>query len=158
MRGEVPHEFSALVDELDRSVKLPQITVIPGGSIIRVQRRQNFRIKTMVPIEIAAQIRDPKDGSLTPFAMQTTTLDLSAGGIAIRNPKFFPEDTPVELKLALPDGGAIIKLPCRVVYSEVQADNLLLYRTGMCYLAITERERARIVRYVYRAQLKGIHP
>jgi c-di-GMP-binding flagellar brake protein YcgR len=90
--------------------------------------------------------------------MQTTTLDLSAGGIAIRNPKFFPEDTPVELKLSLPDGGPVIKLPCRVVYSEVQADNFLLYRTGMCYLAITERERARIVRYVYRAQLKGIHP
>jgi c-di-GMP-binding flagellar brake protein YcgR len=158
MRGEVPHEFSALVDELDSSANLPQITVIPGGSIIRIQRRQNFRIKTMAPIDIAAQIRDPKDGSLAPFIMHTNTLDLSAGGFAIRNPKSFPEDTAVEIKLALPDGGPIIKLPCRVVYSEVQADNLLLYRTGMCYLTINERERARIVRCVYRAQLKGIHP
>jgi c-di-GMP-binding flagellar brake protein YcgR len=158
MRGEVPHEFSAIVEELDSSARLPQITVIPGESIIRIQRRQNFRAKAMVPVEIAAQIRDPRDDSLTPFVMQTTTLDLSAGGIAIRNPKSFPEDTTAELKLALPDGDPIIKLRCRVVYSEVQADNLLLYRTGMCYLAINERERARIVRYVYRAQLKGIHP
>ena len=43
MRGEVPHEFGGLVDELDTSAKLPQLTIIPGSSIIRIQRRQNFR-------------------------------------------------------------------------------------------------------------------
>ena len=158
MRGEVPHEFNALVDELDRSAKLPQITVIPGGAIIRIQRRQNFRIKTLVPVEIAAQMRDPKDGSLSAIAIQTTTWDLSAGGISIRDSRRFPEDALVEIKMALPDGGPVIKLPCRIVYSEVLADNTLQYRTGMCYLAITEKERARIVRFVYRTQLKGLHP
>jgi c-di-GMP-binding flagellar brake protein YcgR len=158
MRGEVPHEFGGLVEELDYSAKLPQITVIPGSSIIRIQRRQNFRIKTLVPVKIAAQIKDPKDGSLLPFAIQTTTHDIGAGGIAIRHSKYFPEETPVEINLVLPDEGPIIKLPCRAVYSEVPADNLALYRTGMCYLAITERERARIVRYVYRTQLKRLHP
>jgi c-di-GMP-binding flagellar brake protein YcgR len=103
-------------------------------------------------------MRDPKDGSISVFAIQTTTYDLSAGGIAILNSKRFPEDTPVEIKLALPDGAPIIKLPCRVVYSEAPADKPALYRTGMRYLTITEKERARIVRYVYRTQLKGLHP
>src|SRR5512146_2018340 len=32
MRQEVPHEFGGMVDELDTSAKLPQITVIPGSS------------------------------------------------------------------------------------------------------------------------------
>ena len=158
MRGEEPHEFGGLVDELDHSAKLPQIKVIPGNAIIRVQRRQNFRIKTMIPVEIAAQIREPKDDSLSSFAIQTTTWDLSAGGISIRHSKRFPEDAAVEVKMALPDKDPIIKLPCRVIYSEALADNLALYRTGMYYLMITEKERARIVRYVYRTQLNGLHP
>jgi len=158
MRGEVPHEFSGLVDELDHSARLPQIKVILGNSIIRVQRRQNFRIKTIIPLEIAAQIRDPKDGSYFSIAIQTTTWDLSAGGLSIRYAKRFPEETPAEVKVALPDGGPVIKLPCRVVYSDALAENASIYRTGMCYLAITEKERARIVRYVYRTQLKGLRP
>jgi c-di-GMP-binding flagellar brake protein YcgR len=156
MRGEEPHEFHGLVDELDLSARLPQIAIIPGSSIIRVQRRQYFRIKAMIPVDIAAQIRDKKDDSLLSIAIQTTTFDLSAGGIAIRHSMRFPEDIPVEIKMALPDEGPIIKLPCRVVYSEALAENVSLYRTGLCYLAITERERARIVRYVYRTQLQGV--
>ena len=156
VRGEVPHEFSGLVDELDQSTKLPQLTIIPGSAIIRIQRRQNFRIKTIIPVELAAQMRDPKDGSVSTFAFQTNTLDISAGGISIKYPKLFQEETPVEIKLALPDKGPIIKIPCRVVYSDAQAENPALYRTGICFLAITERERARIVRYVYRTQLKGL--
>jgi c-di-GMP-binding flagellar brake protein YcgR len=158
MRGEEPHEFGGLVDELDSSAKMPQITVIPGSAIIRIQRRQNFRIKSLVPVEIAGQMRDPKDGSLSAFAIRASTYDLSAGGIAILHPKRLPEDTPVEVKIALADGDPMIKLPCRVIYSDSQADNPALYRTGMRYLAITEKERARIVRYVYRTQLKGLHP
>ncbi len=156
MRGEAPHEFSGLVDELDYTARLPQIAIIPGNSIIRIQRRQNFRIKSLIPVEIVGQLRDPKDGSLSSFAVQTTSWDLSAGGIAIRHPMRFPEETPIEIKLALPDEGPVIKLPCRVIYSEVLSDNVALHRTGVCYLTITERERARIVRYVYRTQLKGL--
>ncbi|MBN1567073.1 MAG: PilZ domain-containing protein [Acidobacteria bacterium] len=158
MRGEEPHEFGGLVDELDSSAKMPQITIIPGSSIIRIQRRQNFRIKSLIPIEIAGQMRDPKDGSLSAFAFQTTTYDLSAGGVAILYSKHLPEGTPVEIKIALPDGVSIIRLPCRVIYSESIPDNPALYRTGIRYLMITEKERARIVRYVYRTQLKGLHP
>jgi c-di-GMP-binding flagellar brake protein YcgR len=158
MRGEVPHEFGGLVDELDQSAKLPQITIIPGSSIIRIQRRQNFRIKALVPAEIVAQIIDAKDEASATIAIQTTTYDLSAGGIAVMHPKRFPENAPMEIKLALPDGGSSIKLPCRAVYSDALAENPALHRTGICYLMITEKERARIVRYVYRTQLKRLHP
>jgi c-di-GMP-binding flagellar brake protein YcgR len=158
MRGDVPHEFGGLVDELDISARLPQITIIPGSSIIRIQRRQNFRIKALNPVDIVAQMIDPKDASSSTVAIQTTTYDLSAGGIAIIHPKRFPENTPMEIKLALPDGESNIKIPCRVVYSDALAENPSMHRSGICYLMITERERARIVRYVYRTQLKRLHP
>jgi len=32
----------------------------------------------------------------------------------------------------------------------------MLYRTGIHYLSISEWERARIVRFIYRTQLKGL--
>jgi c-di-GMP-binding flagellar brake protein YcgR len=158
LREDVPHEFSGLVDEMDGSATLPQITVILSSAITRIQRRQNFRIKSLIPVEIVGQMKDHKDELVTALDLRTITCDLSASGMAIRHAKRIPEDTVVEARLRLPDNGPAIKIPCRVMYSEAPAENQTLYRTGMRYLAISESERARIVRYVYRAQLKGLHP
>lgn len=153
--GGVPHRFTGLVDEVNPR-RLPQIALIPSSPITRVQRRQNFRIKCAIPVEIAGSIRDPKDGSVSPLNLQTVTADLSAGGIAIKHTKMIPEDTPVEIKLLLPDSVKPIKLPCRVVYCNYDSESLTTYRMGLCYLAINESERARIVRFVYRTQLSGV--
>jgi len=157
MRGDVPHEFTGLVDEV-YATPLPQMTVILSSAVRRVQRRQNFRIKCLMPVEISGTIQDPRDGSTTKLEIRTVTCDLSASGMAIRYSKPIPEGTEVEILLALPDDGPAIKIPCRVIYSETPAENQTLYRTGLRYLAINESERARIVRYVYRTQLKGLHP
>ena len=157
IHDEVPHEFAGLVDEL--SVKpLPEIIIILSSVIKRVQRRQNFRIKAMIPVEIAGMLQDPRDGSITPLNIRTDTIDLSASGMAIRYSKMIPEGSLLEIKLSLPDNTPVIKLPCCVVYSKHQGDQDTTYRTGIRYLAITEPERARLVRYVYRTQLKGLHP
>ncbi len=158
MREDVPHVFTGLVDEMDSSATLPQITIILSSAISRIQRRQNFRIKALIPVELVGQMKDPKDDSITGLDIQTITCDFSASGLAIRHPKRIPEDTLVEAKLKLPDNGAVIKIPCRIMYSEAPAENQTLYRTGMRYLVISESERARIVRYVYRTQLKGLRP
>ncbi len=155
MRDNVPHEFSGLVDEMNPQ-PLPQITIILSSAIARIQRRQNFRIKSLIPVEIVGSIKDPKDESITPLNAQTVTCDLSASGMSIRHSKMFPEDALLEVKLALPDNAPSIKLPCRVVYSENIPEKQTMYHTGLCYLAIGEAERARIVRYVYRTQLKRL--
>jgi c-di-GMP-binding flagellar brake protein YcgR len=154
---EVPHEFSGLVDEMSTE-PLPEITIILSNIITRVQRRQNFRIKAMIPVEITGTIKGPRDDSIIPLNIRTVTCDFSAGGIAIRYSKMIPEGSLLEIKLSLPDNAPVIKLPCCVVYSENQEDQRSTYRTGIRYLAITESERARIVRYVYQTQLKGLHP
>jgi c-di-GMP-binding flagellar brake protein YcgR len=157
LRDEVPHEFTGMVDETHVD-PLPQITIIMSSAISRVQRRQNFRIKTLIPIEITGMIKDPRDDSTAVLNIKTVTSDLSASGMAIRHAKPIPEGTTLEIKLAMPDNAPVIKLPCQVMHSEAPAENQNLYRTGLRYLAISESERARIVRYVYRTQLKGLHP
>jgi c-di-GMP-binding flagellar brake protein YcgR len=157
MREGVPYSFTGLVDETSIE-PLPQITTIISSAVMRVQRRQNFRIKCLIPIEIVGSFKEhPDDDCLSSLDIQTTTYDLSASGVAVRYAKRIPEGTLLDVKLSLPDDGPVIKAPCRVVYSDEFAVHSRMYRTGMQYLAINEWERARIVRFVYRTQLKSLN-
>jgi c-di-GMP-binding flagellar brake protein YcgR len=156
VRDETPYSFTGLVDETYLE-PLPQITIIVSGAIMRVQRRQNFRIKCLIPIEIVGAIQESsREESTSVQVIRTTTFNLSASGLAILHPKRIPEGTLLEVRLELPDMGPAIKIPGRVIYSENNTANQMLYRTGIRYLVISEKERARIVRYVYRTQLKGL--
>ena len=158
VRDGTPHMFSGLVDET-RSEPLPQITIILSSAVSQVQRRQNYRIKCLLPVEIVGNIReDSRSEATTALKIKTVSNDLSASGISVRFAKRIPEGTPVDIKLSLPDDGPAINIPCTVVYSEYLTENQILYRTGLHYLTLSEGERARIVRYVYRTQLQGLRP
>jgi len=156
-RDAVPHEFSGLVDEMN-TAPLPLLTIIPSSAITRVQRRQNFRVMCLIPVEIAGSVANPHSKPATPLVIHTITNDLSASGMSIRYSKPIPENTLVDVKLSLPDKAPTIRIPCRVMYCDSPPGKQTLYRTGLRYLAISESERARIVRFVYRTQLKGLHP
>jgi c-di-GMP-binding flagellar brake protein YcgR len=158
MKNGVPNAFTGLIDETSMD-PMPQITIILSSAVTQVQRRQNFRIKCLIPLEITGSIMEnSQDGTASPVNIQTTTYDLSASGLAIRHPKRIPEGSLVEIKLGMPDNKPAIKAPCRVMYSEAFTETSKLYRTGIEYLALSEAERARIVRYVYRTQLSGLSP
>jgi c-di-GMP-binding flagellar brake protein YcgR len=150
------YSFNGLVDSTATD-PLPQITVIINSEIHRVQRRQNFRIKSLVPIEISGEVKGASEKeAVIPIFFKTTNYNISAGGVAFRSPKGIPEGTLLEVKIGLPDKERIIKVPCRVIYNEPAMDNPKLQQSGMQFLAIGEKERARIVRYIYRTQLKGM--
>lgn len=155
MRDGTPHEFSALVEEM-ATEPLPALTVIQSSAVAKVQRRQNFRVKCLVPVQISGSRKGEEGVDSSIIAMRTTTCDLSASGLAILALQPIAEGAYVDVKLSLPDGGAVIKLLCRVAHSDVSNENRTLYRTGIQYLSIAEAERARIVRYVYRTQLKDL--
>jgi c-di-GMP-binding flagellar brake protein YcgR len=156
VREGAAYTFTGLVDETN-SKALPQITVIINSTVKRIQRRQNFRIKSLIPVEIVASVKEsPRDKSASILVIRTTTYDLGADGIAIRNAHKLPEGTLLEIKLALPDNRPAIKIPCRIVYSDNIGENPAMNHIGIHFLAISERERARIVRYLYRSQLKGL--
>jgi c-di-GMP-binding flagellar brake protein YcgR len=156
VREGIAYSFNGLVDST-ATEPLPQITVIINSEIHRIQRRQNFRIRSLLPIELSGEIRGTSSNETShPFFLKTTTYNISAGGIAIRIQKGIPEGTLLEAKIGLQDKEPIIKVPCHVVYSEPSFDNPKLQQNGIQFLAITEKEKARIVRYVYRTQLKGV--
>ena len=55
VRDGTPHMFSGLVDETKQE-PLPQITIILSSAVSQVQRRQNFRVKCLIPVEIIGTI------------------------------------------------------------------------------------------------------
>jgi c-di-GMP-binding flagellar brake protein YcgR len=156
MRDGVPYSFTGLIDETGLD-PFPQITVILSSSVIRIQRRQNYRIKCLIPLEITGTIKEnQRDETGSPLSLRTTTFNLSASGIAIRHPQMIPEGSLVDITLGLPDDRPAIQAPCRIIYSEEFAETSKIYRTGLHYLTLSECDRARIVRFVYRTQLKGL--
>ena len=153
-----PYVFKGLVDE-NRVEPLPELTIILSSTISQVQRRNDFRVKCLIPVEVAGTIReDPRSDATTALNAKTVSNDLSASGISIRLAKRVPEGTLINIKLSLPDNGPPISIPCTVVYSDYQTENQVLFRTGIRFLAISAAERARIVRFLYRTQLQGLRP
>jgi c-di-GMP-binding flagellar brake protein YcgR len=157
VRDNVPYMFIGSVAEIINE-PLPQITVIPSSTIEPNQRRQNFRVKCFIPVNITGTVHtsDSNDAADKFVSVSTVTFDLSAGGMGVRCEKGIPEDTILEVKLSLPDEGPVMKIPGKVAYSENLPDNPLLYHWGIKYLAISEREQARIVRYLYRVQIESL--
>jgi c-di-GMP-binding flagellar brake protein YcgR len=159
VRQAVAYSFPSLVDEVAFE-PLPQVTLIPCGPVSTVQRRQNFRVKCMVPVEvIGTKIKEAADLKGDPnrtISIKTTTYDLSASGMALRHWASMPENCLVETKISLPDRGSVIKIPSRVVHSEQVPGKNVMYHIGICFLSISEADRARIFRYLFSIQLKTI--
>jgi c-di-GMP-binding flagellar brake protein YcgR len=156
IREGVPYAFTGLIDEASLEPQ-PQIIIIMSSAVMHVQRRQSFRIRCLLPLEIIGSVMEsPQDEAASAIFIRTTTYDISASGLAIRHSKRIPEGSLIEIKLRLPDDKPTIKAPCRVIYSEEFAETSKLYHTGLQYLTLSEAERARIVRFVYRVQLKGL--
>lgn len=157
LNNGVPFVFRGIV-EGTHGEPLPQITITPTGPVKKTQRRENFRVKCLVPVEITgtANLPDSDDGEDRAIVIATVTVDLSAGGMGVRWSKNISEGSILEAKLALPDDGPAMRIPCRIAYSRQIPENLSLYHLGIQFLAISERERARLVRYLQRFQIKSL--
>ncbi|HTY62101.1 MAG TPA: PilZ domain-containing protein [Acidobacteriota bacterium] len=158
MRDGIPHSFSGVVEKTETEPP-PQITVIVDGPAQQIQRRQYYRSKCLLPLEIAGTVREDEADGTSPslILIRTITSDISAGGVSFRYARRIPLGTQLNLKLSLPDNKPAISIPCSVIYSEFVAEHQKLYRTGLRYLALSEGERARIVRFIYRTQLQSLH-
>jgi c-di-GMP-binding flagellar brake protein YcgR len=159
VRAGNAYYFSGLVDSAT-DTPLPLVTVIVSSAIQRVQRRQDFRIKCLIPIELVGALPNSPtsspDASPAMLRLKTHTYDLSASGVAIRSETLIPDGTLPEVRLSLPDGGPAMKILCRVTHCSVVPENPNMYHAGIQFIDINEKEKARIVRFVYRTQLKGL--
>lgn len=102
-------EFSTWAAEPTVHDRLPAMRVRLPESVVRLQRREYFRIPAPVANPLVASVPDPKDPRTT---LKLRLLDLSLGGLALLLPKeVVPPNLGAELEgcsLDLPDAGRII--------------------------------------------------
>ncbi len=152
VRQNSAYMFLGMVQEQVQK-PLPHLKIHLLGPPQKVQRREFFRLKVAVDVEIAGVIRHPVEGEKVLY-FDSHTYDLSGGGMAIRSDQSIPVGSMLEVKLALLDGEPPMKIIARVVSSlPVQgADGRYLSHLGISFPGIKEIERRRIVRYLNRLQ------
>ena len=156
VRDGVAYSFNGLVDTI-AGEPLPVLKIIITSPIQRIQRRQDFRVKCLIPIEIVATL--PKtltEESPSTLHLRAKTYDLSASGVSLRTMKIIPEEAFPTIKLSLPDGDQPIKTTCQVAHCFVVPENPEMFHIGIRFLDLEEKNRARIARFVYRTQVKRI--
>ncbi len=155
VRQDAAYAFSGVVEGREQH-PIPQLSVRPTAEPERIQRRQYFRVRTAVAVELFGNRPDASPGQPdSAIHLRTHTHDLSGSGIGIRGGAPIPEGTTLEIKLTLPAELPVIKIVARVVHSEAVAGSPLerpTYHTGIYFLSIAEQDRSRIIRHVFRVQ------
>ncbi len=157
VRDDAAYAFSATVEAKERE-PIPYLRVKPLGPPERMQRRLFFRVRVAVPVELVRTVSagPSRPGGASFF--RTSTYDLSGGGLSIRVESSLPTGTVLEARLDLPDGFSPIRIPVRVVTCVPLAmpNEKPLNRVGMSYLAISEAERTRIMRHLFKVQMEQL--
>jgi c-di-GMP-binding flagellar brake protein YcgR len=147
--------FSAVVDERWQ-YPIPQVRVRPTSTPERIQRRQFFRVKAALAVELTGTLppgeTDDRGGNFV--HVRTFTYDISGSGVAIRHSDPLPPGTLLETKLTIPGELAAVKALSKVVNSDriSSSTDKVVFHIGMYFLSISESERSRIVRHVFRVQ------
>ncbi len=155
VRDDAIYTFTGIVEELTRDV-IHRITVRPASPAERIQRRQFFRAKLVIPVDFTLQ--DLPTGETEPkpqaVSFRATTYDISGSGLSIRYKKSLPSGALLEAKFTFPGDDHVIKVVCQVVHCTnlSAASEAAMYHIGIRFLAINEACRTQIVRHVFRSQ------
>jgi c-di-GMP-binding flagellar brake protein YcgR len=153
-RQEAVFHVSAVVTELLPN-GIPRIMVRPFGATRRIQRREYYRVRALVPVQLAGVIRTPNvEGPGKPIRILSHTIDISGSGFAVHQSFAIPSGTIFETRICLDKDQPAIKLEARVVHSDPLAAfrGRQVYRIALTYVSITEQQRQAIVRHVFAVQ------
>ncbi len=151
-RDDAIYAMTGIVEQLWRA-PLAQLSVFAIGPPQRIQRRQFFRVKSLLPVELMGEVPSLDDSDRAPkvVAVKTHTFEISGSGLAIRHRSSIPPGTLLECKLTLPLESAKMKILCKVVHSSrvTPMTESPLYHVGMYFLSMREADRTHIVRHVF---------
>ncbi len=154
-RDDAIYAFTGIVEQLWRA-PFAQLSLIMVGSPQRIQRRQFFRVKSILPVEFFGELPkiDENDPAPRIIAIKSHTFEISGSGLAIRHTSSIPSGSLLDCRLTLAAENARMKILCKVVHSSsVGAPaETNLYHIGMFFIAIREADRTRIVRHVFRVE------
>ena len=114
-----------------------------SGGVLRIQRRDNFRVRMQMRVEIKA----PRNGIVGPIALMTD--DISAGGLCVISPKRLNTGTVVSITLHLPDNKPLVACGGKVVRCAPVKDGA--YELSIVLQRVRPSDEDRIVHTLTRA-------
>ncbi len=141
------------------SEPLPVLVLHAPMQPSRIERRDNVRVSTPVPIELTERVVSLSDyraqGEHT--AIRAVTVNISGGGFAIHHASYIPVGTVFDVRLLLPDKEEPISVVAKVARCS-EAPGVDQYRVGFSFSQVSEKVRSRIVRFVFAMQISELHP
>jgi c-di-GMP-binding flagellar brake protein YcgR len=155
-RQDAVYGFRAVIDETVTG-PIPMLRLHATEGTQRIQRRDYVRVAVLLPVELSG-VMSSAGGSAADqdnvLLIKTTTINISGGGFAFQHRKMIPLGTVFDVKLSLPSSPEPIPASARVVRVEAREDanKKRIFRMGVQFLAMPERVRSRIIRYVFESQ------
>jgi c-di-GMP-binding flagellar brake protein YcgR len=150
--------FEGVVQET-RTTPIPSITIRPSSPPRPAERRSDLRVRTPVPVTLTEKVislssyRDSRE--LTSIQAYTTTI--SAGGFTIRHRTPLAIGTLFDVSISLPERPDPLAVSAKAVRCDLRSHRgPERYEIGFAYSYIPESARARIVRFVFKAQIDEI--
>lgn len=122
------------------------LTVQLLSKVMRVQRREFFRVRVLLEGELSGVYEDP-----TPARVE----NLSGGGGMVRCGRPFPAEELVYAKVRLVPGSPTVRSHSRVVWREPAGETEFL--VGLHFIEIRSRDRERVIPYCLEVMRRQIH-
>lgn len=141
--------FRAEVVDRKNLNPIPMLFVKPVSPIEKIERRSFFRMDCSLPVQYRVIEQDIKDDKEKHFK-KCYTKDISGGGVCIVTDTEHAAGTDIEAYMEL---GKTIAFTGTVIRSiRVQEKGKILYETGVVYKHIENRDREKIISFVFETQ------
>ncbi|HMM21580.1 MAG TPA: PilZ domain-containing protein [Selenomonadales bacterium] len=133
---------------LDKRIHpIPVWVISRPFDIKKIQLRAFVRIDTVLPVELQVL---SEDGSQPVFAASTS--DISGGGLRAVSKQQLQVGTNLKVSLDLP-GTGVVQGAGVIVREELLPDRVL-YAAGIKFTELAEKDRDKIIKYIFRKQLE----
>ncbi len=127
----------------------PSMLLAAPTRVQRIEQRRHYRLQ--ITLDAASAEVLPREGE-PPKAIRAVISDLSGGGVGFLSQRRIEAGRHVQFVIPLPEQGDLIG-EVRVIGFEEPEDGRVNYRYHGEFVNLTDAERERIVRFVFRQQL-----
>ena len=131
--------------------KLPSLRVKALSGPVKSQRREYYRLNTVLPVNIVIEPEGEEDA---PRVVKCLTLDISAGGMRLASGRGMKKDSPLTCELKLP--GKVLTLKATVIRSTAVYNEEYSYEIGVQFVELDEKVRKEIIGYIFEQQIRMI--
>lgn len=149
------YSFGCRIDERFEKDGLPYVALTVMSGLRRVQRRENFRLRMMLPCSVQ-RIPQGEDGQPEECVFPCQTIDLSGGGAAFYIKEQLTRGEKIEFTVRIAEYGTLTveATVCWARSHAAAAGSLRAYSAGVLFTFASTRDRENLAKYVFRQQLK----